>query len=55
MENKNTYTYKYVTSGVSFGCALAICISWSLHKSILWAMLHGFFSWFYVIYYAMTR
>jgi hypothetical protein len=42
-------------AGVSFGSALAIAISWSLHKSILWAIIHGIFSWFYVIYYAVTR
>lgn len=37
------------------GCSLAVAISWSVNKSILWAMLHGIFSWFYVIYYAFTR
>ncbi|HEY3286918.1 MAG TPA: hypothetical protein VGJ96_07330 [Gemmatimonadaceae bacterium] len=42
-------------AGISFGSALAIAISWSVNKSILWAMLHGVLSWFYVIYYAMTR
>ena len=42
-------------SGISFGSALAIAISWSVNKSILWAILHGVFSWFYVIYYALTR
>ncbi|MDB4906662.1 MAG: hypothetical protein JWO05_1446 [Gemmatimonadetes bacterium] len=42
-------------AGVSFGSALAIAISWSLHKSILWAIVHGFFGWLYVIYYALTR
>ena len=42
-------------SGVGFGTALAIAISWSLHKSVLWAMLHGVFSWVYVIYYLLTR
>lgn len=42
-------------AGVTFGSALAIAISWSLHQSILWAIIHGFFSWFYVIYYALTR
>lgn len=42
-------------AGISFGAALAIAISWSLHHSILWAIVHGFFSWFYVIYYAVTR
>jgi hypothetical protein len=40
-----------VKSGVSFGSALAIAISWSANKSILWAILHGLFSWLYVIYY----
>ena len=44
-----------VSSGIGFGTALAIAISWSIHHSILWAMLHGLFSWFYVIYYAITR
>ncbi|MDA2913668.1 hypothetical protein MYX77_06870 [Acidobacteriia bacterium AH_259_A11_L15] len=41
--------------GISFGNALAIAISWTTHKSILWAILHGIFSWLYVIYYALTR
>ena len=42
-------------SGVGFGTALAIAISWSLHKSVMWAILHGIFSWVYVIYYLLTR
>jgi hypothetical protein len=46
---------KAASAGASFGSALAITISWSLHKSIIWAMIHGFFSWAYVIYYAITR
>lgn len=37
--------------GIGFGAALAICISWSVNHSILWAILHGFCSWLYVIYY----
>ncbi|MEK7250058.1 MAG: hypothetical protein AAB209_06500, partial [Bacteroidota bacterium] len=40
-----------IRNGVSFGTALSICISWSIHKSVLWAIVHGFFSWLYVIYY----
>jgi hypothetical protein len=44
-----------VTHGISFGTALAIAISWSTHNSILWAIIHGFFSWFYVIYFIITR
>ena len=43
-----------VTVGTSFGAALAIVISYTHWHHIGWAMLHGFFSWFYVIYYALT-
>ena len=42
-------------AGIGFGTALANAISWSQHKSIMWAILHGIFSWLYVIYYAVTR
>lgn len=48
-------TKSNISTGITFGSALAITISWSLHKSILWACLHGIFSWLYVIYYAMMR
>ncbi len=40
-------------AGIGFGTALAIAISWSANHSILWAILHGILSWFYVIYYAI--
>ena len=42
-------------AGISFGSALAITISWHAHQSILWAILHGLLSWFYVIYFALVR
>lgn len=41
--------------GHTFGAALAIAISWSIHKSILWAVIHGILSWFYIIYYIIIR
>ena len=44
-----------VRSGIGLGSAIAVTISWSLHKSILWAVIHGVLSWLYVIYYALTR
>ncbi|MGW8283430.1 MAG: hypothetical protein ACWGON_09040, partial [Gemmatimonadota bacterium] len=40
-------------AGIGFGTALAIAISWSANKSILWAIVHGLLSWLYVIYYAI--
>ncbi len=39
--------------GIGFGTALAITISWSVNKSIIWAIIHGILSWIYVIYYAV--
>jgi len=42
-------------AGIGLGSAIAVAISWSLHQSIIWAIVHGFFSWFYVIYFAFTR
>ena len=41
--------------GIGLGSAIAVTISWSLHKSLLWVIIHGLLSWFYVIYYALTR
>ena len=43
------------SAGIGLGAALAIAISWSLHQSILWAILHGILGWLYVLYYAVTR
>jgi hypothetical protein len=42
-------------AGIGLGTAIAVAISWSANQSIIWAIIHGFFSWFYVIYYALTR
>ena len=51
---KNNVTVKEVTSnGLSFGCALAMIISYVKWHSIGWAIVHGFLSWFYVVYYIL--
>ncbi|WP_372732642.1 hypothetical protein [Novosphingobium sp.] len=42
-------------AGIGLGSAIAVAISWSLHKSIVWAAIHGVLSWLYVIYFALTR
>ena len=42
-------------AGIGLGSAIAVAISWSLHKSIVWAAIHGVLGWFYVIFYALTR
>ena len=42
-------------SGVGLGSILAVTFSWTRNRSIFWAILAGIFSWFYVIYFALTR
>ena len=37
------------------GAVLAMIISWSRNKSILMALVHGFFNWLYVIYYYINK
>jgi hypothetical protein len=39
--------------GASFGSALAMAISYNTNHSILWAIVHGIFSWIYVAYFAL--
>jgi hypothetical protein len=42
-------------TGIGLGSAIAIVCSWQRNRSILWAILAGILSWFYVIYFALTR
>ncbi len=41
--------------GFSLGTVIAVALSWSANHSILWAIVHGFLSWLYVIYYFLFR
>ena len=51
--NDSTHAKSAAKVGIGFGTALAITISWGTNQSILWAILHGVCSWFYVIYFAL--
>lgn len=51
--NNNVTVKKVTYNGLSFGCALAMVISYVKWHSIGWAIVHGFFSWFYVLYYIL--
>jgi ABC-type Fe3+-siderophore transport system permease subunit len=55
MNGPYNYGAESVKYGVSFGTALAIAISYTNNHSILWAIIHGIFSWFYVIYFALFK
>ena len=42
-------------AGIGLGSAIAVAVSWSINKSLVWAIVHGVLGWLYVIYYAVTR
>ena len=50
-----THTQYVTQTGIGIGSAIAIVCSWQRNRSILWAILAGVLSWFYVIYFAVTR
>lgn len=45
----------YVGPGIGLGTIIAVVISWSRNKSILWAIIHGILGWLYVIYALIVR
>ena len=49
------YKSEFVKTGISFGTALAMVISYTANKSILWAIFHGLLSWIYVIYAGLFK
>jgi hypothetical protein len=39
---------------IGMGQVLAIILSWTVNKSILWCILHFFCSWIYVLYWVFA-
>ena len=52
-EKQTTVIRKTVKSGITFGSALAMVISYTTWHSVGWAIVHGLLSWLYVIYFVM--
>ncbi len=55
MSEQNTAAVirRTVRSGVSFGSALAMVISYTTWHSVGWAIFHGLLSWGYVLYFIL--
>lgn len=49
-EVENSSDQRFIAPGIGLGSVIAVVISWDRNKSILWAIIHGLFGWFYVIY-----
>lgn len=52
-KTQDNRTRSIASSGITFGCAIAIVISYVKWHSIAWACIHGLFSWVYVIYFML--
>ena len=56
MEEKNPISVqKVVKTGISFGSALAMVISYTTWQSVGWAIFHGLLGWIYVIYFVLCH
>jgi|TARA_R100000501_G_C2545821_1_gene62623 hypothetical protein len=44
-----------IINGISFGTVIAAITSWTRNRSVLLMVIHGIFSWFYVLYFVLTR
>ena len=62
MGNRNELVRSSSGSGIGYGgmtsiggagCSAAVLFSWTLNHSVGWALLHGVFGWFYLLYLCM--
>lgn len=51
--DKRNLAGKTIKTGISFGSALAMVISYTTWHSVGWAIFHGLLSWIYVIYFVI--
>lgn len=49
------YAPAIVKYGLGYGAAAAMVLSYSANHSILWMLIHGWFSWLYVLYFALFK
>ncbi len=52
MAEKNN-SGKILGGGIGFGSCLAMVISYTTWKSVLWAIIHGILGWLYVLYFVI--
>jgi hypothetical protein len=44
---------RYTAGGCGVGSIIAVILSWITNHSILYALLHGILSWFYIVYWVI--
>jgi hypothetical protein len=50
-----TYRATIFKLGLGYGAVAAMVLSYSVNKSILWMLIDGWFSWLYVVFFALFR
>jgi hypothetical protein len=54
-ETNSAVKQTVITNGIGLGTVVAAVTSWARNRSVLWMIVHGIFSWLYVIYFVFTR
>ncbi len=49
------YGSALVKYGIGYGAVAAMILSYSVNQSILWMLIDGWFSWIYVVFFALFR
>lgn len=52
---ENPWYWSVLSWLLTAGNIMAIAVSYSIHKSILWACIHGSFGWIYLLYAALRH
>lgn len=52
---KGNSTNAAAGAGIGLGAVLAVVMSWTANKAVLWALLHGVLGWLYVVYYIIFK
>lgn len=54
-DRSKQYGFRILKSGITFGSALAMVISFTTYRSVWLAILHGILGWLFVIYYLIFK
>jgi uncharacterized membrane protein YkgB len=46
---------RIIDYGIGLGSAIAVVISWSRNRSVIFAIIHGILGWLYIVYYLITK
>lgn len=55
MTNERKSSNAAAGAGLGFGAALAMVMSWTANKAVVWVIIHGLLGWLYVIYYLLFK